>query len=206
MRFGNNKIRTRPIERQRLKRPLSVPEQNSKETNSARKRSKQEGGSVASGIDDVSNQASESNTQPSQIIEGTKFAVDTFKLRNVDSVNHFFLSHFHADQYVGLDGNFRSILYLSEITGAPRATVGVLLGVNISTFCRPTGGKVSSRWTKTHTGAEIEPADSGGRCFGHCAGCKPVSWQKLFSNVSWFRFFLLQLPWSDHAFIQTLYW
>lgn len=52
-----------------------------------------------------------------KIVEGTRFAVDAFRYGDIDGVKHYFLTHYHADHYIGLKKSFCQQLYVSEITG-----------------------------------------------------------------------------------------
>lgn len=54
---------------------------------------------------------------PYKIIAGTRLAVDAFRFGDIDGVENYFLSHFHADHYIGLKKSFSKRLYLSEVTG-----------------------------------------------------------------------------------------
>lgn len=52
-----------------------------------------------------------------KIVEDTKLAVDAFRYGDIEGVEHYFLSHFHADHYIGLKKSFNHKLYVSNITG-----------------------------------------------------------------------------------------
>lgn len=52
-----------------------------------------------------------------KIVCDTNLAVDAFRFGDIDGVEHYFLTHFHADHYIGLKKSFSKNLYLSEITG-----------------------------------------------------------------------------------------
>lgn len=51
-----------------------------------------------------------------KIVEGSLFAVDAFRYGDIRNVEHYFLTHFHSDHYIGLKKKFCHKLYLSEIT------------------------------------------------------------------------------------------
>lgn len=54
---------------------------------------------------------------PYKIIENTTFAVDAFQFGCIENVTHYFLTHFHADHYIGLTKSFAMPLFVSPITG-----------------------------------------------------------------------------------------
>lgn len=47
---------------------------------------------------------------------GSKFAVDAFRYGEISHVEDYFLTHYHADHYIGLTKKFCHTIYLSEIT------------------------------------------------------------------------------------------
>ncbi|XP_055530788.1 uncharacterized protein LOC129721808 [Wyeomyia smithii] len=51
-----------------------------------------------------------------KIIAGTTFAVDAFRYGDIEGVSHYFLTHFHADHYIGLKRSFAKPLIMSPIT------------------------------------------------------------------------------------------
>lgn len=51
-----------------------------------------------------------------KIIRDTKFAVDAFRFGSIDTVTHYFLTHFHSDHYVGLKRSFVHPIYMSLVT------------------------------------------------------------------------------------------
>lgn len=52
---------------------------------------------------------------PYKIIEGC-FAVDAFNFGDIEGVTHYFLTHFHADHYIGLKKSFQFPIYMTQIT------------------------------------------------------------------------------------------
>lgn len=53
---------------------------------------------------------------PYKIVEDTTFVVDGFQFGDIPNATHYFLSHYHADHYVGLTRKFAHPLYMSPIT------------------------------------------------------------------------------------------
>jgi DNA cross-link repair 1A protein len=53
---------------------------------------------------------------PYKIIAGTTFAVDAFQFGKIEGVSHYFLTHYHADHYMGLTKKFDMPLILSDVT------------------------------------------------------------------------------------------
>lgn len=61
-----------------------------------------------------------------KIVEGSLFAVDAFRFGEISYVEHYFLTHFHADHYIGLRKKFHHKIYLSKITSLlVKAFIGV---------------------------------------------------------------------------------
>ncbi|KMZ01645.1 DNA cross-link repair protein SNM1 [Drosophila simulans] len=53
---------------------------------------------------------------PYKVVEGTSFCVDGFQFGEIEGVTHYFLTHFHADHYIGLTKKFCHPLYVSPTT------------------------------------------------------------------------------------------
>lgn len=51
-----------------------------------------------------------------KVVEGSLFAVDAFRYGDISFVEHYFLTHFHSDHYIGLRRKFQHKIYLSQIT------------------------------------------------------------------------------------------
>lgn len=51
-----------------------------------------------------------------KVVEGSSFAVDAFRYGVITGVTHYFLTHYHADHYIGLTKKFQHPLFLSAIT------------------------------------------------------------------------------------------
>lgn len=52
-----------------------------------------------------------------KVVEDTTFGVDAFQFGDIAGVTQYFLTHFHADHYVGLKKSFAFPLHVSPITG-----------------------------------------------------------------------------------------
>ncbi|KAG5675357.1 hypothetical protein PVAND_005266 [Polypedilum vanderplanki] len=63
-----------------------------------------------------------------KIVEGSMFAVDAFRFGEITGVEHYFLTHFHSDHYIGLRKKFNHNIYLSEITAK---LVACMIGVSV---------------------------------------------------------------------------
>uniref|UniRef100_A0A6P4E6T9 DNA cross-link repair 1A protein n=1 Tax=Drosophila rhopaloa TaxID=1041015 RepID=A0A6P4E6T9_DRORH len=53
---------------------------------------------------------------PYKVVEGTSFCVDGFQFGDINGVTHYFLTHYHADHYIGLTKKFCYSLFMSPIT------------------------------------------------------------------------------------------
>lgn len=61
--------------------------------------------------------SSKTNSCPTyKVVEGTTFAVDAFRFGDIAGVTAYFLTHFHADHYIGLKRTFNRPLYVSAVT------------------------------------------------------------------------------------------
>ncbi|XP_034663365.1 DNA cross-link repair 1A protein [Drosophila subobscura] len=53
---------------------------------------------------------------PYKVVEGTHFCVDGFQFGAIPGVTNYFLSHYHADHYIGLTKGFAFPLFMSPTT------------------------------------------------------------------------------------------
>lgn len=53
-----------------------------------------------------------------KIVQDTTFAVDAFQFGSIKGVSHYFLTHYHADHYIGLAKKFPHPIYCGQVTGA----------------------------------------------------------------------------------------
>lgn len=53
-----------------------------------------------------------------KIVQGTTFAVDAFQFGSIPKVSHYFLTHFHADHYIGLTKKFPHPIFCGRVTGS----------------------------------------------------------------------------------------
>lgn len=53
-----------------------------------------------------------------KVVQDTTFVVDGFQFGDIPNATHYFLSHYHADHYIGLTRKFAHPLYMSPITAS----------------------------------------------------------------------------------------
>lgn len=81
---------------------------------------------------------------PYKIIEGTSFAVDAFQYGDIDGVSEYFLTHFHADHYIGLTKKFNKPLFMSSVTGETKKKQCYNLWIIINLYLPPLPPLLSS--------------------------------------------------------------
>lgn len=92
--------------------PVSQPVKKSKASIKARKKLE----SILGEDQNVPEILPRNNVPKYKLIEGTSFAVDAFKYGPIDGVTDYFLTHFHADHYIGLKKSFKGKIYMTRIT------------------------------------------------------------------------------------------
>lgn len=83
--------------------------------------------------------ASQRGTCPRyKVVEGTSFAVDAFRYGDIEGVTKYFLTHYHADHFMGLKKSFNKPLFASTITGNDGLNLLlIVLAVWFLTFFQP---------------------------------------------------------------------